>query len=203
MWPFVPRAAEPSVAHMPRGMPECAWHCRAGPDLRQVQQILSTRRDLIPADIAAELTLLQDRVAPFDGETARNIVRVGWPRRRRRLRQLRHRAAGVGQHRPGACRDPKTTAARWWSRCCAPPSARTDRRRHRAAGKRRRDRRARGTPARTRSARARSSPRSRTPSPPSSTCSARPATPACCAATVDWDDLYVPGGGLDTTAGRR
>ena len=38
------------------------------------RQILSTRRDLVPTDIADELTLLQDRVQPFDGEAARDIV---------------------------------------------------------------------------------------------------------------------------------
>src|SRR5690606_40197702 len=37
-------------------------------------QILSTRRDLVPPDIAEELTLLQDRVAPFDGGQARTLV---------------------------------------------------------------------------------------------------------------------------------
>jgi ubiquinone biosynthesis protein len=45
-------------------------------DLRQVRQILSTRRDLLPPDIADELSLLQDRVAPFDGQQAR-----AWSRR--------------------------------------------------------------------------------------------------------------------------
>src|SRR5690606_41900628 len=37
-------------------------------------QILSTRRDLLPAAAASELTLLQDRVAPFPGDAARAIV---------------------------------------------------------------------------------------------------------------------------------
>ena len=76
MRPFVPRAAEPSVAHMPRGARLRLALQELGPIFVKFGQILSTRRDLIPADIAAELTLLQDRVAPFDGEMARNIVEL-------------------------------------------------------------------------------------------------------------------------------
>jgi ubiquinone biosynthesis protein len=45
-----------------------------GPIFVKFGQILSTRRDLLPPDIADELALLQDRVAPFPGEDARRIV---------------------------------------------------------------------------------------------------------------------------------
>jgi ubiquinone biosynthesis protein len=41
-----------------------------GPIFVKFGQVLSTRRDLIPADIADELTKLQDQVPPFDGELA-------------------------------------------------------------------------------------------------------------------------------------
>src|SRR5690606_24255752 len=41
-----------------------------GPIFVKFGQILSTRRDLLPPDIAEELSLLQDRVAPFPGEQA-------------------------------------------------------------------------------------------------------------------------------------
>jgi ubiquinone biosynthesis protein len=41
-----------------------------GPIFVKFGQILSTRRDLMPPDIADELALLQDRVAPFDGREA-------------------------------------------------------------------------------------------------------------------------------------
>src|SRR5690606_7751579 len=37
-----------------------------GPIFVKFGQVLSTRRDLMPADIADELALLQDRVPPFD-----------------------------------------------------------------------------------------------------------------------------------------
>ncbi len=45
-----------------------------GPIFVKFGQILSTRRDLLPDDIAAELTRLQDRVPPFPGEKARAII---------------------------------------------------------------------------------------------------------------------------------
>src|SRR6478672_1536845 len=45
-----------------------------GPLFVKFGQVLSTRRDLVPPDIADELTLLQDRVAPFDGNAARALV---------------------------------------------------------------------------------------------------------------------------------
>ncbi|MBN8482449.1 MAG: 2-polyprenylphenol 6-hydroxylase, partial [Xanthomonadales bacterium] len=48
-----------------------------GPIFVKFGQILSTRRDLLPADIADELTRLQDRVAPFPGVLARAAVERG------------------------------------------------------------------------------------------------------------------------------
>ena len=41
-----------------------------GPIFVKFGQVLSTRRDLLPPDIADELALLQDRVPPFPGEVA-------------------------------------------------------------------------------------------------------------------------------------
>src|SRR5690606_27131837 len=41
-----------------------------GPIFVKFGQVLSTRRDLIPADIADELALLQDRVPPFPSAQA-------------------------------------------------------------------------------------------------------------------------------------
>lgn len=45
-----------------------------GPVYVKFGQILSTRRDLLPPDIADELALLQDQVPPFPGEEARDII---------------------------------------------------------------------------------------------------------------------------------
>ncbi|MFM7395585.1 MAG: ubiquinone biosynthesis regulatory protein kinase UbiB [Gammaproteobacteria bacterium] len=45
-----------------------------GPIFIKLGQALSTRRDLLPPDIAEELAKLQDRVPPFDGRIARQIM---------------------------------------------------------------------------------------------------------------------------------
>jgi ubiquinone biosynthesis protein len=45
-----------------------------GPIFMKFGQMLSTRRDLLPRDIADELAKLQDRVPPFDAQVARTIV---------------------------------------------------------------------------------------------------------------------------------
>ncbi|MCG7946428.1 MAG: AarF/UbiB family protein, partial [Candidatus Thiodiazotropha taylori] len=45
-----------------------------GPIFVKFGQILSTRRDLLPDDLANELAKLQDRVPPFPGSQARKII---------------------------------------------------------------------------------------------------------------------------------
>ncbi len=45
-----------------------------GPIFVKFGQMLSTRRDLLPLDIADELALLQDRVPPFDSEVAVSLI---------------------------------------------------------------------------------------------------------------------------------
>jgi len=45
-----------------------------GPIFVKFGQVLSTRRDLLPLDIADELALLQDRVPPFPSEVAISII---------------------------------------------------------------------------------------------------------------------------------
>ncbi|WP_303906808.1 ubiquinone biosynthesis regulatory protein kinase UbiB [Thiohalomonas denitrificans] len=49
-----------------------------GPIFVKFGQILSTRRDLLPDDIARELEHLQDRVPPFPGESARSIIEAAY-----------------------------------------------------------------------------------------------------------------------------
>ena len=71
--PFAPRPSV-DVRGLSRG--ERLRHAMTdlGPIFVKAGQVLSTRRDLIPADIADELSLLQDQVAPFPGQEARSIV---------------------------------------------------------------------------------------------------------------------------------
>jgi len=49
-----------------------------GPIFVKFGQILSTRKDLLPDDIADELARLQDRVAPFPGKDALKIVELAF-----------------------------------------------------------------------------------------------------------------------------
>ncbi|ANB19743.1 Ubiquinone biosynthesis monooxygenase UbiB [Dokdonella koreensis DS-123] len=63
-----------AVASQPRGARLALALTQLGPIFVKFGQILSTRRDLLPADIADELTALQDRVAPFPGAVARAAV---------------------------------------------------------------------------------------------------------------------------------
>ena len=51
-----------------------------GPIFMKFGQTLSTRRDLLPRDIADELEKLQDRVPPFSNEAARAIVEMAYER---------------------------------------------------------------------------------------------------------------------------
>jgi len=63
-----------SPPKMPRGQRLRLALESLGPIFVKFGQVLSTRRDLIPPDIADELALLQDRVAPFPSEQAARII---------------------------------------------------------------------------------------------------------------------------------
>ena len=77
--PFVPGAPK-QIASLPRGARLRLALQELGPIFVKFGQILSTRRDLIPEDIAVELALLQDQVAPFDGDIARKLVEAALAR---------------------------------------------------------------------------------------------------------------------------
>ncbi|HEY9103826.1 ubiquinone biosynthesis regulatory protein kinase UbiB [Chitinimonas sp.] len=47
---------------------------RLGPIFVKFGQVLSTRRDLVPLDLADELARLQDKVKPFDGKIAAAVI---------------------------------------------------------------------------------------------------------------------------------
>src|SRR3954462_11211087 len=70
----VRRGDAPRAERLPLGLEEL------GPIFVKFGQALSTRRDLIPVDIADELAKLQDRVPPFDGRIARAIVEEAYGR---------------------------------------------------------------------------------------------------------------------------
>src|SRR5690348_10328397 len=61
-------------AMLPRGVRLRLALTELGPIWVKAGQVLSTRRDLIPEDVAEELAHLQDRVTPFPGVEARAIV---------------------------------------------------------------------------------------------------------------------------------
>ena len=68
-WNWFRRAQAPRAVRLRRTLEDL------GPIFIKFGQILSTRRDLLPEDIADEFASLQDRVPPFPGETAAGIVR--------------------------------------------------------------------------------------------------------------------------------
>ena len=71
--PFVPRARR-DIAERSRGARLRLALQDLGPIFVKFGQILSTRRDLLPPDIADELSLLQDQVAPFPGTEAQALI---------------------------------------------------------------------------------------------------------------------------------
>jgi ubiquinone biosynthesis protein len=71
--PFAGRARE-DIDTLPPGVRARLALEHLGPIFVKFGQILSTRRDLLPPEIADELAALQDRVAPFDGALARAEV---------------------------------------------------------------------------------------------------------------------------------
>lgn len=71
--PLFPRPAA-DVRSLPRGARLRLALTELGPIFVKAGQVLSTRRDLVPADVADELALLQDQVTPFPGAEARAII---------------------------------------------------------------------------------------------------------------------------------
>lgn len=69
-WNWIPR----EELHLTRGERIRLTLEDLGPIFVKFGQMLSTRRDLLPDDIALELTKLQDRVPPFAGDQARAII---------------------------------------------------------------------------------------------------------------------------------
>ncbi|ROR34222.1 ubiquinone biosynthesis regulatory protein kinase UbiB [Inmirania thermothiophila] len=73
-WYWVHRGRAPRGVRIRRALEEL------GPIFVKFGQALSTRRDLLPDDIADELARLQDRVPPFPGAQARAMVEAAYGR---------------------------------------------------------------------------------------------------------------------------
>ncbi|MDQ0009005.1 ubiquinone biosynthesis protein [Luteibacter jiangsuensis] len=71
--PLFPKPSA-DVRGLPRGARLRLALTELGPIFVKAGQVLSTRRDLVPSDVADELALLQDQVPPFPGAEARAIV---------------------------------------------------------------------------------------------------------------------------------
>lgn len=71
--PLLPRPRA-DLAFLARGARLRLALIELGPIFVKFGQILSTRRDLLPADVADELALLQDQVPPFPGAQARVAI---------------------------------------------------------------------------------------------------------------------------------
>ena len=67
-WNWVRRRRAPRAVRLRRALEDL------GPIFVKFGQIISTRRDLLPEDIADELASLQDQVPPFPGTQARAII---------------------------------------------------------------------------------------------------------------------------------
>ena len=122
---------------MPRGARLRLALQELGPIFVKFGQILSTRRDLVPPDIADELTLLQDRVAPFDGETARTLVEQALGRDIAEafatFDTTPLASASIAQvHAATLPASRRRRRAKSWSRCCAPDIEQQIAGRHRA-----------------------------------------------------------------------
>jgi ubiquinone biosynthesis protein len=71
--PLLPRP-HADIARLSRGARLRLALVELGPIFVKFGQILSTRRDLLPGDVADELSLLQDQVPPFPGDQARAAI---------------------------------------------------------------------------------------------------------------------------------
>ncbi|MCB1698600.1 MAG: ubiquinone biosynthesis regulatory protein kinase UbiB, partial [Halioglobus sp.] len=65
------------VPQLPRGVRLRRALEELGPVFIKFGQMLSTRRDLLPADIADELAMLQDKVPPFPEQQSIAIIEKG------------------------------------------------------------------------------------------------------------------------------
>ena len=97
---------------------------RLGPIFVKFGQVLSTRRDLLPPDIADELARLQDRVPPFDSAVAVAIIEKSFGRPLNKIFESFENkpvaSASIAQVHfatlPGAGKSPSRCSGPIWSR---------------------------------------------------------------------------------------
>ena len=71
-WRWIPREKSPRAVRLREALEDL------GPIFVKFGQMLSTRPDLLPADIAKELTSLQDAVPPFSGKLAIKVIEASF-----------------------------------------------------------------------------------------------------------------------------
>ena len=76
LW-FAPWRLNPLPKRIPRAVRLRLALVALGPIFIKFGQILSTRRDLLPDDVARELAKLQDKVPPFDNQKALGLIQQG------------------------------------------------------------------------------------------------------------------------------
>lgn len=76
LW-FAPWRLNPLPKRIPRSVRLRLALVALGPIFIKFGQILSTRRDLLPDDLARELAKLQDKVPPFDNDKALALIQEG------------------------------------------------------------------------------------------------------------------------------
>ncbi len=87
-----------------------------GPVFIKFGQMLSTRRDLLPLDIADELARLQDDVPPFPEEQSIAIIERPWANRLTSCSPPSIPGPWPPPRSPRCIPPPSTLARRWWSR---------------------------------------------------------------------------------------
>ena len=113
-----PQATDPAAEGTARGRHLREMLDELGPTFVKFGQLLSTRPDVVPPDIIAELRGLQDDVRPFPyADVERTIAGGARPADRAAVHRVRSRSRSR-RRRSARCTGRRfRTAGAWWSRC--------------------------------------------------------------------------------------